>query len=217
MAIGTSVPKILTSEMIIAAGMATGGSNTSVIDTRKSWGINKWVGCQIQIVKLNGTEYFSDIASNTTTQINFAALPTGVTVAASDLYTIRGTNDPTGIRLQRWGRDVSPIWIHAAELVAPAAGTALVTQAVTAGRSGYIYGFFISCQEANNFLLNWVSGGVAYSKRIVFGGAGVIQDVEVISLNEGLAADQLTAITITNVTIAGAGQIYQANLLYAEI
>lgn len=217
MAIGTSVPKILTSEMIIAAGMATGGSNTSVIDSRKSWGINKWVGCQIQIVKLNGSEYFSDIASNTANQINFAALPTGVTVGTSDLYTIRGTNDPTGTRLLRWGRDVSPAWSHAAEVVAPAAGTALVTQAVTAGKSGYLYGFFISCQEANNFLLNWTSGGVAYSKRIVFGGAGVIQAVEMVSLNEGLPADGGTNITITNVTIAGAGMIYQANLLFAEV
>jgi len=216
MAIGTSVPKILTSEMIIAAGIATGGSNTSVIDTRKSWGSNKWVGCQIQIVKLNGTEYFSNIASNTATQINFAPLPTGVTVAAGDLYTIRGTNDPTGIRLQRWGRDVSPTWVHAAEQIAPGAGTALVTRAVTAGKTGYIYGFFISAQEANDFLLNWTSGGVAKSKRIIFGSMGTSECVDPTPLNEGLGADATTNITITNVTAGGAGKIYQANLLYGE-
>jgi len=103
------------------------------------------------------------------------------------------------------------------ELVAPGAGTALVTQAVTAAKSGYIYGFFISCQEANDFLLNWTSGGAAKSKRIVFGGAGVVQDVEPAALNEGLAADGGTNITITNVNAGGAGKVYQANLLYAEV
>jgi len=160
--------------------------------------------------------------------------PSGVPLPQIDLARVLGSllahGNPVIVRLsdgigfynanselQRWGRNVNPTWIHAAEVVAPAAGTALVTRAVTAGRDGYIYGFFISCQEANNFLLNWVSGAVAYSKRIVFGGAGVIQDVEMVALNEGLPADQLAAITIKNVTIAGAGMVYQANLLFAEV
>ncbi|HLE80328.1 MAG TPA: hypothetical protein VJA25_03455, partial [Dehalococcoidia bacterium] len=58
---------------------------------------------------------------------------------------------------QRWGRAISVAWVHAAEQVAPGAGAVLVTRAVSAGVSGYIYGFLISAQEANNFLLNWTS------------------------------------------------------------
>ena len=53
----------------------------------------------------------------------------------------------------RWGRDVSPEWVHAVEQTAPGALTALVTKAVTAGKTGYIYGFLISAQEANDFLV----------------------------------------------------------------
>lgn len=214
---GTSVPRVLTAAIIIEFGMATGGGNTSVIDSRKNWVVNKWANCQVQITKLSGTEYFADIISNTATQLNFAPLPGGAVVAPSDLYAIRATNDPAGARLIRWGRDAAPAWVHAAEVAAPAAGTVLVTRAVTAARSGYIYGFFISVQEANNFLINWISATVAYSKRLVFGAGGVIQDVEGVALNEGLPADAGTNITITNVTAAAALMVYQANLLYAEV
>ncbi|GAJ01392.1 unnamed protein product, partial [marine sediment metagenome] len=115
--------------------------------------------------------------------------------------------------LQRWGREVSPEWVHADEQTAPGAGAALVTKAVTAGKTGYIYGFLISAQEANDFLLNWTSGGAARSKRIVFGGGGSTECVDPIALNEGLGADAGTNVTITNVTAATAGKIYQVNLL----
>lgn len=118
---------------------------------------------------------------------------------------------------ERWGRDISPEWVHAAEQTAPGAGTTLVTKAVSAGKTGYIYGFFISAQEANDFLLNWTSGGLAKSKRIVFGGAGSSECVDPVAVNEGLGADAGTNITITNVNAATAGKIYQANLLYGEV
>ncbi len=117
----------------------------------------------------------------------------------------------------RWGRNVTPTWVHAAEQVAPGAGTALVTKAVTAGKTGYVYGFFISTGEGNNFLINWISGGVARSIRIPFTAAGAIHFADFISLNEGLGADGGTNITITNVTAGGVGIIYQARLLYVEV
>lgn len=201
----------------LTSGMATAGTNTTLTDTYKSWTAKMWEGGVIQIIKRDGTEYFRDISANTDTQITFAALPAGVTVEAGDLYSIRNVDLATLGKLQRWGRNVDPIWTHAAEQTAPGAGTALVSQAVTAAKSGYIYGFFTSCQESNDFLLNWTSGGAAYSKRLVFGGSGVIQDVEVVALNEGLPADGGTNVTITNVNAAGAGKVYQANLLYAEV
>jgi hypothetical protein len=120
-------------------------------------------------------------------------------------------------RLQRWGRDITPTWVHAAEVTAPAPGTALVSKTVTAGKAGYIYGFFISAGEANDFKINWTSGAAAYSRRIVFAGKGSLQYVDLIALNEGLPADEGSSITITNVNAGGAGIIYQAALLYAEV
>ena len=126
-------------------------------------------------------------------------------------------NLSTASQYTRWGRVITPSWIHAAEVVAPLIGATLVTKAVSAGKSGYIYGFFISAGEANNFLLNWTSGGVAYSKRIVFSALGSVEAIDTVPLNEGLPADAATNVTITNVTAGGAGVVYQANLLYGEV
>ena len=117
----------------------------------------------------------------------------------------------------RWGRNLEPSWVRTAEQTAPGAGTALVTKAVAAGKTGYIYGFFISAQEANDFLINWTSGGAAKSKRIVFGAGGSLECIDPTPLNEGLGAGAATNITITNVNAAGVGQVYQAELLYMEV
>jgi hypothetical protein len=117
----------------------------------------------------------------------------------------------------RWGRVITPYWIYAAEQTAPGAGATLVTQAVTAGKSGYIYGGFISAEEGNEFLINWTSGGVAKSKRVVFSSPGSFEFIDPVPINEGLPADAATNVTVTAVTAAGAGKIYQANLLYGEV
>ena len=217
MASGTSSPRGQTSAVVAGIGSATSGSNTSIIDSRKNWVANKWVGSQVQILKLNGNEYFCNILSNTVNQINFAALPGGIVVNAGDLYSILATNDPSGAKLIRWGRDVTPAWVHAVEVVAPLVGAVLVTQAVGAGVSGYIYGFFISVGEGNDFLLNWVSATVAYSKRLVFGAGGTVETIDQVPLNEGYPADAGSAVTIINVNAGAGGIIYQACLLYAEV
>jgi len=198
-------------------GIATGGGNTTVEDSHKNWTVNKWAGGLIYVIKADGKEYTRDITSNTATEITFAALPGGVNVVAGDIYAVRIIAGGATASQQRWGRDVEPTWIYAAEQVAPGAGTALVTQAVTAAKSGYIYGFFISVQEANDFLLNWTSGGAARAKRIIFGSMGTTECVDPIALNEGLPADGGTNITITNVNTGVAGKVYQANVLYGEI
>jgi hypothetical protein len=117
----------------------------------------------------------------------------------------------------RWGRNIEPSWVHAAEVTAPTANTALVSKVVGTGKNGYIYGFFISAGEANDFKINWTSGGAAYSIRIPFGGKGAVQYIDIIALNEGLPADAGSNVTITNVNAGSAGIIYQARLLYLEV
>jgi len=214
---GASSPRVQTAAIVVDIGAATGGDAISIVDARKNWAINQWTGYLVQIFKLGGSEYYCRILSNTANQLNFAALPAGIVVSPGDLYTIQSAFDPAGAKLIRWGRDVDPTWVHAAEVIAPLIGAVLVTQAVTAGMVGYIYGFFIACTEANSFLVNWTSATVAYSKRMVFGAAGSMEAIDNIAFNEGLPADAGSNITITNV-VAGAGAtVYQAGLLYAEI
>jgi hypothetical protein len=144
--------------------------------------------------------------------IGMAGLAFGASPAISDTQLAQLTALYT-----RWGRQIVPAWIYAAEQAAPIAGAVLVTQAVTAGKTGYIYGAFISAEEGNEFLINWTSGGVAKSKRLVFSSLGSFEFIDQVPINEGLPADAATNVTITVVTAAGAGKIYQANLLYGEL
>lgn len=122
---------------------------------------------------------------------------------------------PAYVNSIRFGRNVSPSWIYGAEITAPASGTTLVSRAVSSGKNGYIYGFYISAGEGNSFRLRWVSRGTTYTIMVVFPGPGSIQYADFIALNEGLPADGNTTITITNVNVGGS--VYQAGILYAEV
>ena len=117
----------------------------------------------------------------------------------------------------RWGRNVTPTWIYGDEVTAPAAGTSLISKTVSTNKVGYIYGFFITAGEANDFRINWVSGGVSRSIRIIFPGKGTLYHIDIAPLNEGLGADGGTTISITNVNAGSTGTVYQAGILYAEV
>ncbi|MEM4619694.1 MAG: hypothetical protein QW607_05720 [Desulfurococcaceae archaeon] len=121
------------------------------------------------------------------------------------------------VKLIRFGKNVNPAWIHGTEVTAPAANTNLVSKTVSSGKQGYIYGFYITAGEANDFKINWTSGGTARSIRIMFTGKGSLQYVDFVPLNEGLPADAGTTISITNVNSGSSGIIYQARLLYIEV
>ena len=147
----------------------------------------------------------------------------GTRASETTLSAIKSKTDNIDIALSvlatlhRWGRNVSPVWVYGSEVTAPVANTALVSKTVTSGKSGYIYGFFISAGEANDFKINWTSGGVPYSRRIVFPGKGSLHYVDFVAFNEGLSADGGTNITITNVNAGSAGVVYQVAILYAEV
>ncbi|MEM4596674.1 MAG: hypothetical protein QXG54_05180 [Desulfurococcaceae archaeon] len=120
-------------------------------------------------------------------------------------------------KLLRWGRDVSPTWVHGGEVTAPSAGSTLVDKIVGIGRSGYIYGFYIMASEPNHFRINWTSGNASRSLRIVFPGPGSLQYTDIIPLNEGSPADAGTTVSITVLNPGSSGSVYQARLLYAEV
>jgi hypothetical protein len=103
------------------------------------------------------------------------------------------------------------------EVTAPAAGTALVSRAVTSGKTGYIYGFIITAGESNSFKLNWTSGGTPRSLRIALASMGSVVLISPVALNEGLPADGGSTVSITNVNAGSSGVVYQAMLLYVEV
>lgn len=112
---------------------------------------------------------------------------------------------------------ITPLWEVGARQTAPAAGATLVSKTMKSGRKGLIYGYLISMEEANAILINWTSGGVARVKRIDFAGRGSLKEESKIPENQGLEADAGSAISITVVSDATAGKVYQASLLYAEV
>lgn len=120
-------------------------------------------------------------------------------------------------KLIKFNRAVSPAWTYGSETTAPVAGTSLVSKTVSAGKTGYVYGVFISAGEANDFKLTWTSGGASYSIRIPFSGKGALQVVFDVPINEGLPADGGSTISLTNVDAGSAGVVYQAGILYAEL
>ena len=193
-------------------GKATNASINTMTQDGQMWETNIWTGSEVTVIEGTGKGQTRSIVTNSrdtlTVRTNWVALPDSTSV-----FVIR-LRQSTPIR---WGHNIEPEWVHAAETTAPAASTTLVSKAVTVGKSGYIYGFLLSAQEANDFKINWTSGGSAYSKRIIFGGSSTTEAVDPIPLNEGLSADGGTSITITNVNAAAAGKVYQANLLFGEI
>lgn len=87
----TPFPVTMT-EVSIDSGVATGGTNTTLQDTTKSWEVNMWVGCIVE-VDIGGIEYHRTITANTATVLTFNALPGAVW--AGDPYEIRRITAPS--------------------------------------------------------------------------------------------------------------------------
>lgn len=77
-------------EFSMDTGTATGGSNTTCVDTGKSWATNIWQGAVIEVhTAADGLAHYSTITSNTANTLTFGALAGAVSVAAGDDYAIR--------------------------------------------------------------------------------------------------------------------------------
>lgn len=113
--------------------------------------------------------------------------------------------------LIRWGIPREPAWVDEDEQTAPGAGTALVTQAVTVGKTGRVFGVHIAATEGNTFQLK---SGSTVIKTWIIGTAGFIDIIASVPLLDDVAAG--ISITIVNVTAAAALTTYQASLLYDE-
>lgn len=75
-------------EMAIDTGEATGGSNTTLVDTGKSWEDNMWVDATFE-VEIAGKGYMGVVISNTATQLTFAALADAAAVVADCPYGLK--------------------------------------------------------------------------------------------------------------------------------
>lgn len=81
---------IVESESAIDQGIATGGTNTTLVDTTKDWGVNMWADAIVEVL-IGGISYHRAIVSNTATTLTINALAALVTVAAGCPYSIKQT------------------------------------------------------------------------------------------------------------------------------
>ena len=80
--------EILQSDVNIESGIATGGSQTTLVDITKSLAVDIWKGAFIEIV-INEVSYIRTVVSNTATTITFATLPGVITVVSGNAYNIK--------------------------------------------------------------------------------------------------------------------------------
>ncbi len=74
-------------QVLVDSGTTTGGSNTTLEDTTKSWVANEFTLDRVDFT-IATIPYHRIITSNTDTKLTFAALPAGVTVPAGITYEI---------------------------------------------------------------------------------------------------------------------------------
>lgn len=109
--ISAANPMPVSSGMALDAGVATGGTNTTLEDTTKGWAVNMWEDAVVA-VEIGGIEYHRHIVSNTADALTMDALPALVVVAAGDPYTIRRVVSPGEVHIDPYtdaaGADILP-------------------------------------------------------------------------------------------------------------
>jgi len=100
--ISAANPLPVTSGAALEQGVATGGTNTTLVDNTKGWQVNIWEDAIVSVdIVVAGIEYHREIDSNTADTLDFAThpLPLGVVVAAGDPYTIRRVVSPGEVHI----------------------------------------------------------------------------------------------------------------------
>ncbi|MEM2376818.1 MAG: hypothetical protein QXZ10_04315 [Sulfolobales archaeon] len=115
----------------------------------------------------------------------------------------------------RWGRVITPFWVFGSEASNPPANTILAQYNVPSGKTGYIHGLYISCEDGNRFAIQFTSNNTTYTLYIVMPTGGTIYLTDFIAMNEGLPCDGGTTISIKNIN-SGVG-LYQAGLFIGVV
>jgi hypothetical protein len=120
--------------------------------------------------------------------------------------------------IQRYGHLLTPRWYFGDLISEPKAGAELVGVDVGAGKRGYIYGFYISASETNDFIIEWTDpAGNLQQYRIVLAGKGTVNYADIVPINEGIPAQGGTRISIKVVNAGSTGSYYKAGLLEGEV
>jgi hypothetical protein len=120
----------------------------------------------------------------------------------------------------RWGYPVEPIWTYSPVSTGPlSAGAVLLSQPVSSGYNGYIWGYFLSENDPNGnmFMIKWVSGTNTYQQMVVMNGPGTINFISVKAINDGLPASPNTTMVIQILNAASTNALYMAGILWGQV
>jgi len=118
--------------------------------------------------------------------------------------------------IQRYGHLTIPKWIYGNIVTQPSANQALISYDVQ--KRGYIYGFFITASEGNDFNLEFTDESDQLAiYRIVLAGKGTIHYADIIPMNEGRPTKPGSTITIKVINAGSTGSYYQVGLLVGEV
>ncbi len=180
-AVKDALSKILSrvTEFSSDSGTATGGSQTTCVDSAKNWETDMWKGAVIEIYSVaDDIYYLRTISGNNATTITHAALPGGKAVASGDSYAIRLTiglvdlDKVGGTALT--GRDIS---LDLAKLI-PIAKAAIFNTALPAAEANWV-GTDITPTNSPSYLRIYACVSVTGILRVArtVGGVTVTEDL----------------------------------------
>jgi len=137
----------------------------------------------------------------------------------AQIYSVMSSNVNYPMNQLRWGQPVEPNWVYGNTTTGPTAGAVLVSQGVSSGYNGYIWGYFLSTNDSagNTFLIKWTYNNATYQQMVVFGGAGTINFITNKAVNSGLPAQGGSTMAISILNAGSTNALYMAGLLWGQV
>lgn len=180
------------------SGTATGGSQTTCVDSAKNWETDMWKGAVIEIYSVaDAIHYLRTISDNTANTITHAALPAGKAVASGDSYAIRLTTglvdlDKVG-GTALTGRDISLDLANLSKLI-PIAKAAIFNTALPAAEANWL-GADISPTNSPSYLRIYACVSVTGILRVART-VGAVTVTEDLNSGTALVADAAYMFTV---------------------
>jgi len=172
-------------------------------------------------IESNATSINAVVTANVNYPLStMAATLSSINSYSANINAILSSNVNYPMNQLRWGYPVEPIWTYSAIATGPlAAGTVLLSQPVSSGYNGYIWGYFLSQNDpsGNAFLIQWVNGTTVYQQMVVMNGPGTINFISVKAINDGIPASPNTTMTIQILNAASTNALYMAGILYGQV
>jgi len=167
----------------------------------------------------------TNVAITATNSNNLTNLPSmanalnNIEANATSMNAVITTNINYPLNQIRWGQPVEPNWVYGTVTTGPTAGAVLVSQGVSSGYNGYIWGYFLSTNDSagNTFLVEWTYNNTTYQQMVVFGGAGTVNFITNKAVNSGLPAQGGSTMTISILNAGSTNALYMAGLLWGQV